>query len=144
MTLASPSSASNTVEQAGSMISSMNTMCIGIRISGQPIATGIRDNPAMGTCTAKIYAIAFLRLSNILRPSRIAATMDEKSSSSRTSPEASRATSVPRPPIATPISEAFSAGASLTPSPVIATTSPFALSAWTSRSFCSGPLWRTR
>jgi hypothetical protein len=33
---------------------------------------------------------------------------------------------------------ALSAGASLTPSPVIATTSPLALSAWTMRSFCSG------
>ena len=34
---------------------------------------------------------------------------------------ASRATSVPRPPIAMPMSAARSAGASLTPSPVIAT-----------------------
>ena len=61
-----------------------------------------------------------------------------KSSSSRTSDAASRATSVPRPPIAMPMCAAFSAGASFTPSPVIATTSPLALSASTSRSFCSG------
>ena len=53
-------------------------------------------------------------------------------------PAASRATSVPRPPMAMPMCAAFSAGASFTPSPVIATTSPFAFSASTSRSFCSG------
>ena len=46
----------------------------------------------------------------------------------------------PRPPMATPICAALSAGASLTPSPVIATTSPWDLSACTSRSFCSGTM----
>ena len=35
---------------------------------------------------------------------------------------------------------ALSAGASFTPSPVIATTSPFAFSAVTRRSFCSGTI----
>ena len=43
--------------------------------------------------------------------------------------------------MATPTSERFSAGASFTPSPVIATMSPRAWSASTRRSFCSG---RTR
>ena len=43
--------------------------------------------------------------------------------------------------MAMPIWAALSAGASLTPSPVMATISPLALSARTSRSFCSG---RTR
>ena len=52
--------------------------------------------------------------------------------------EASRATSVPRPPMAMPICAAFSDGASFTPSPVMATISPFAFSAVTIRSFCSG------
>ncbi len=52
--------------------------------------------------------------------------------------EASRATSVPRPPIAMPMCAALSAGASFTPSPVMATTSPFAFSALTIRSFCAG------
>jgi hypothetical protein len=51
---------------------------------------------------------------------------------------ASRATSVPRPPIATPISAALSDGASFTPSPVIATTSASAFGAWAIRSFCTG------
>ena len=47
-----------------------------------------------------------------------------KLSSSSTSAAASRATSVPRSPIAMPTSAAFSAGASLTPSPVMPTTAP--------------------
>ncbi|OQC68305.1 MAG: hypothetical protein BWX47_01890 [candidate division Hyd24-12 bacterium ADurb.Bin004] len=59
-------------------------------------------------------------------------------SSSSTSPAASRATSVPRAPIATPMSAAFRAGASFTPSPVIATVSPALLSASTTLSFCLG------
>ena len=62
-------------------------------------------------------------LSKMRRPMRTAATMEEKSSSSRTSPADSRATSVPRPPMAMPMWAAFRAGASLTPSPVIATIS---------------------
>src|SRR5689334_17967595 len=70
--------------------------------------------------------------------------MEVKSSSSSTSAAASRATSVPRPPIAMPMCAAFSAGASFTPSPVIATTSPFAFNASTSRSFCSGTTRQSR
>ena len=67
-----------------------------------------------------------------------ALTMLPKSSSSSTIPAASRATSVPRFPIAMPICAALSAGASLTPSPVMATISPWRLRASTIRSFCSG------
>ena len=51
---------------------------------------------------------------------------------------APRATSVPRTPMATPMSARWSAGASFTPSPVIATTSPRACSTSTIRSLCSG------
>ena len=51
---------------------------------------------------------------------------------------ASRATSVPRSPMAIPIWAARNAGASLTPSPVMATTSSFAFSALTSASFWLG------
>jgi hypothetical protein len=40
--------------------------------------------------------------------------------------------------MATPMSAVFSAGASLTPSPVIATTTPRRCSASTMRSLCSG------
>src|SRR5512147_1734601 len=60
-----------------------------------------------------------------------------KLSSVRIMSEASRVTSVPPWPIATPMCASRSAGASFTPSPVIATTWPFALKARTMRSFCS-------
>ncbi len=59
------------------------------------------------------------------RPSRMAATMLAKLSSARIMAEASFATSVPDP-IAMPMSAFLSAGASLMPSPVIATTWPAA------------------
>ena len=63
-------------------------------------------------------------LSYTRRPSSIAATIVAKLSSVSTIVDASRATSVPERPIATPMSARRSAGASLTPSPVIATTWP--------------------
>ena len=50
---------------------------------------------------------------------------------------ASLVTSVPVMPMATPMAASFSAGASLTPSPVIATTAPRAFQARTMRSLCS-------
>ena len=59
--------------------------------------------------------------------------MFEKLSSTRTISEASFATSVPVIPIAIPISALFNAGASLTPSPVIATICLLFLSALTIR-----------
>ena len=79
---------------------------------------------------------ALRRLAKIRRPRRTPPTMAPKLSSISTMSAASRATSVPRFPMAIPISAAWSAGASLTPSPVMATISPFALKAWTSASFC--------
>ncbi len=75
------------------------------------------------------------------RPWRIADTIGVKSSCSSTSAATSRATSAPCRPIAMPTCAAFSAGASFTPSPVIATMRPPRSSAATRRSFCSG---RTR
>ena len=61
------------------------------------------------------------------RPSSTAATIDAKLSSVRVISAASLVTSVPVMPIATPMSACFSAGASLTPSPVIATEWPLRL-----------------
>src|SRR5215213_950692 len=58
------------------------------------------------------------------RPSRTAPTMVAKLSSVRIIVAASLVTSVPVMPIATPMSALRRAGASLTPSPVIPTTSP--------------------
>ena len=60
----------------------------------------------------------------IERPSSTAATIVAKLSSASTMSAACFETSVPVMPIATPMSAVFSAGASFTPSPVIATTAP--------------------
>ena len=56
ITSGSSASASKTIEQAGSMISSRKTMCTGSRISGHfsPSSTGISDRPAIGTWMAKM------------------------------------------------------------------------------------------
>ncbi len=63
--------------------------------------------------------------------------MVAKLSSAKTSSAACLATSVPERPIAMPMWACFNAGASFTPSPVIATTWPSARYAFTMRSFCS-------
>ena len=52
----------------------------------------------------------------------------------------SLATSVPAIPMAMPMSAVFNAGASLTPSPVTATTSRISLSAETMRILCRGAM----
>ena len=72
------------------------------------------------------------------RPSSIAFTMLAKLSSVSTMSAASFETSVPVMPMATPILAALSAGASLMPSPVMATMWPLRCSAPTIRSLCSG------
>ena len=74
----------------------------------------------------------------IARPSSTAATIVAKLSSASTMSAASFDTSVPVMPIATPMSAVLSAGASFTPSPVIATIAPPRCSASTIRSLCSG------
>mmetsp|Transcript_6363 Transcript_6363/g.23528 ORF Transcript_6363/g.23528 Transcript_6363/m.23528 type:complete len:220 (-) Transcript_6363:408-1067(-) len=71
------------------------------------------------------------------RPSATASTIVAKLSSARTMSEADRATAVPVP-IAIPMSARFSAGASLTPSPVIATISPPFFKRSTSCALCAG------
>ena len=68
----------------------------------------------------------------------MAPTMELKLSSVSTISAAPLATSVPRMPIAIPMSAFFSAGASFTPSPVIATTWPKDCKIFTMRSLCSG------
>ena len=77
------------------------------------------------------------RLSYSPRPSSTALTTVEKLSSVRIITAASWVTSVPVP-IAIPMSAFFTAGASLTPSPVIATIWPFFLSTSTRRTLCPG------
>ena len=78
-----------------------------------------------------------MRLSYSFRPCSTASTIVAKSSSVRIIRPAFLATSVPLP-IAIPMWAALIDGASLTPSPVIATTSPFCLSVSTSNTLCSG------
>ncbi len=68
------------------------------------------------------YIKYFLMLPKMARPSSTAATMDAKLSSVSVIAAASRVTSVPVMPIAMPMSAFLSAGASLTPSPVMAAT----------------------
>ncbi len=77
-------------------------------------------------------------LAYTFRPFFTAWTMVAKLSSVRTMAAASLATSVPVMPMATPMSDCFSAGASLTPSPVIATRLPRCCHARTIRILCSG------
>jgi hypothetical protein len=77
-------------------------------------------------------------LPNMARPSSTAPTMEAKLSSVRVMSAASRLTSVPVIPMAMPTSACFKAGASLTPSPVMATMWPFCCQARTTRSLCSG------
>ena len=71
----------------------------------------------------------FWMLSKMPRPSSTALTMEAKLSSVSTMSEASLVTSVPVMPMAMPMSAALTAGASLTPSPVMATTWPRCLQA---------------
>ncbi len=114
-------------------------MCAGSNGIGIPIASA----PPTTTISVKDvdskYATIFRKLSIIRLPSSIAATIVEKLLSSKISPDASFATSVPDPS-ATPMLAARSAGASFTPSPVIATISPCAWSMRTIRSLCSGSM----
>ena len=72
------------------------------------------------------------------RPSSMALTMLAKLSSVSTMSAASLETSVPVMPMAMPMLAVLSAGASLMPSPVMATMCPLRCSAPTMRSLCSG------
>ena len=80
----------------------------------------------------------FTRLSYRARPFSTALTMVAKLSSVRIMTAASLETSVPVIPMATPISAFFSAGASFTPSPVMATMRPLRFRMSTRRTLCSG------
>ena len=80
----------------------------------------------------------FLTLAYTPRPCSTALMMLAKLSSSRIMVAASRDTSVPVRPIATPISALLRAGASFTPSPVTATICSMLFSAETTCILCSG------
>ncbi len=121
------------------------SICIatrGIAPAGSPSSGPKRIAPAMSSISPILeesrYIRYFLMLLKIPLPSSMAATMEAKLSSVKTMSAASVVTSVPVMPMAMPISALFSAGASLTPSPVIATTCPRLVRASTTRSLCAG------
>ena len=116
----------------------IHRICAGVIGSTMPKAIAAMMTSDSVPFVGRFQAITFLMLPEIVRPSRTAATMVAKLSSASTTRAASLAASVPFSPIATPTSARFRAGASLTPSPVIATTRPSACSASIRRSLCSG------
>jgi hypothetical protein len=86
----------------------------------------------------------------VARERSMAVTSPERAPEIKVMSEASMATSVPVP-MAIPTSAWARAGASLMPSPTMATTRPSCCSRWTSRDLCSGitsartrpiPTWR--
>ncbi|MBT9169296.1 MAG: hypothetical protein DDT19_02654 [Syntrophomonadaceae bacterium] len=77
-------------------------------------------------------------LANIVLPSSTARIIETKLSSVKIISDASLLTSVPVIPIAMPIAAFFKAGASFTPSPVIATTLAFLVKASITRSLWFG------
>ncbi len=85
-----------------------------------------------------MYLINFLIFEYIPLPCLTAETIVAKLSSIRTMADASLVTSVPLIPMAIPISASLTAGASFTPSPVMATIWLFFLSALTILSLCTG------
>ena len=97
----------------------MTPMASGMR---PPLSANTVNGTASGALLVKMYDVKRRMLAYTARPSSTACTIDAKLSSSRIMSAASRATSVPEAPMATPMSAFFSAGASLTPSPVTATT----------------------
>ena len=125
-------------------------MCIGNNVSINVISTpncfdnnGVISIAKNSTTISPILldnknCIAFRILSYIRLPSSTADTTVAKLSSVKITSAASFATSVPTTPIAQPISAIFNDGASFTPSPVIATVSPFACHAFTILTLCSG------
>ena len=110
---------------------------------------GVSGSGQLRNCANSITAISDMlhtsrkytslrMLEKMLRPSSTASIMVENLSSVRIIRAALLETSVPFLPIAMPTSAALSAGASLTPSPVIATTSPRACHALTILILSSG------
>ena len=97
-----------------------------VRASGirPPLRANRIKGTASGVLLVKMYVTNLRILAYTARPSSTAWTIEAKLSSVRIMSAASLATSVPARPMATPMSAFLSAGASLTPSPVTATTWP--------------------
>ena len=108
------------------------------RFLAKPARIAMMTVSASPPLVGSVHAVTFWILSYTVRPSCTADTIEAKLSSRSTICEASLAASVPLWPMAMPMSACLSAGASLTPSPVMATVWPRDCSARTMRSLCSG------
>mmetsp|Transcript_50994 Transcript_50994/g.84528 ORF Transcript_50994/g.84528 Transcript_50994/m.84528 type:complete len:285 (+) Transcript_50994:864-1718(+) len=111
--------------------------CTGTSASGMPRAAVRKihaTSPMLEEIRYRMNALVFMKMA---LPSSTAETIVEKLSSASTMSAAVLATAVPEP-MATPMFAFLSAGASLTPSPVIATTMPCRCNSSTSRSLCNG------
>ena len=102
----------------------IHKICTAIKGKGSPITIARVITKTSPKLQLNKNSTNFLILSKTIRPSSTALTKEAKLSSVKIISDASLATSVPVIPIATPISAFFNAGASFTPSPVIAVTNP--------------------
>mmetsp|Transcript_3213 Transcript_3213/g.7560 ORF Transcript_3213/g.7560 Transcript_3213/m.7560 type:complete len:226 (-) Transcript_3213:2402-3079(-) len=102
---------------------SMRITCTVVSATGMPSNCAKVGN-AWGILEHIVYSTDFRKFSAQRRPCSMPAATLCRSSSNRTMSAASLATSVPRMPIAIPTSASFNAGASFTPSPVMATIWP--------------------
>jgi hypothetical protein len=121
-----------------SQIRLMYRICSGKRSSGAFSSATIDTAKISPALPDSMYMMKRRMLPKMARPCAIAATPVAKLSSFSTMSAASRATWVPRCPMAMPMSAFLSAGASLTPSPVIATREPARWWMSIRSSFCAG------
>ena len=120
-----------------SMMMLIQSTCMGLRGWGRPRSFAPATMPSAASDVESWNVRKLRMLWKMALPSSTAWRMQSSSSFARTTSAASLATSVPATPMATPTSAALSAGASLTPSPVMATTQPARRSTRTTSS-----LWR--
>ena len=134
------SGASKPIAIAGSesVIRLIHKSCIASNGDFNPKTNPIKIVTISPILVAIKKCIAFRMFSKIFLPCFTASTIVIKLSSAKIMSAAFLATSVPFFPIAIPMSAFFNAGASFTPSPVIATTAPVFWKASTIRTLCSG------
>lgn len=98
-----------------------HSSCTGESVDGKPSVAAVTMATTSPILLLTMYRMNCFVLAKMQRPSATAATIVAKLSSMSTISEACLATAVPDP-IAMPMSARRRAGASLTPSPVMATT----------------------
>mmetsp|Transcript_88069 Transcript_88069/g.273604 ORF Transcript_88069/g.273604 Transcript_88069/m.273604 type:complete len:227 (-) Transcript_88069:766-1446(-) len=134
----SPGSMPSAMEGGRSVTRMRNRICSGVLMTGMFAMTQTKICSTSAMWTDMMKATNFWMPAYMTRPFSTAATMEQKLSSVKTMSDAPLATSVPWMPIATPMSAWFSAGASLTPSPVMAVTYPCRCSDCTISNLSSG------